>query len=557
MSPESKAMSWWDAARFHALVTLPAALLGLVAPNRFVLAWFARWDPARFAARFVAGLQRKYRCGRLWLWFPFARTLLVLDRESIDAVLKSRDNAADPRLKKAALSRFVPDALVISSGEAWADRRRFNEQVLGFAPPLPDAQTFKDIAFGAAAQWTSEREFRACWSDLERLALRISHEVLLGAGQVQPDLAAQLARMATAANVLLGRRRDFAAFYAQLERLLQRQRTAPSGAQPTNADAAPAACLLRRAARLQDDGRTTSSTCVPSQVGFWFFVLKDAIELHVARTLALIAIHPDIQDRVRRDVPAQDDARRAAGALPVRARAAVIAAGPHSLRVRSFRHRTACARRRSTMSNRQSPERRQLSVMLCDLVGWSSLTQRLDAEELAEVVQAYRRRCGSLVVRHGGIVAQYVGACLRTSATRAPTKTMRSARSGRPSRSRHPSRRDRPRKSTSALRPASSSSATCWIPQRSPRRSTWTPALRPSALNLAARLQTLAGPDMVVVSDTTRRLAGGIFEYKDLGWFDLKGFDRPIQAWHVLGESAVRSRFKALRSVALTPLVDR
>lgn len=78
-----------------------------------------------------------------------------------------------------------------------------------------------------------------------------------------------------------------------------------------------------------------------------------------------------------------------------------------------------------------------------------------------------------------------------------------------------------------------------------------------SALNLAARLQALAGPRMVVVSDTTRRLAGGIFAYEDLGRHSLKGFDQPVQAWQVVGESAVRGRFKALRAAALTPLVDR
>jgi cytochrome P450 len=312
MRLESKAMSWWDAVRFHALVTLPAGLLGLVAPNRFVLAWFARWDLARLAVRFVAGLQRKYGCGHLWLWFPFARTLLVLDRDSIDAVLNSRDNAADPWLKRTALSRFVPDALVISSGDGWADRRRFNEDVLRFARPLPAAETLRDIAFRAVAQSMSDGECRLRWPDFQRLALRISHEAILGTGQVRPDLAAQLARMAAASNVLLRRPRDFAAFYGEIERLLQRHRSPPDGA---NRAAAPQACLLQRAARLQDEGRTTPSTCVPSQIGFWFFVLKDALELHVARTLALIAIHPDVQDRVRREI-AQSPAA-APGALPL------------------------------------------------------------------------------------------------------------------------------------------------------------------------------------------------------------------------------------------------
>jgi tetratricopeptide (TPR) repeat protein len=70
-------------------------------------------------------------------------------------------------------------------------------------------------------------------------------------------------------------------------------------------------------------------------------------------------------------------------------------------------------------------------------------------------------------------------------------------------------------------------------------------------------LQTLAEPGTVVVAEQTRRLSGGIFEYRDLGRQELKGFEAPVQAWQVVRESRVRSRFHALRAVALTPLVGR
>ena len=61
------------------------------------------------------------------------------------------------------------------------------------------------------------------------------------------------------------------------------------------------------------------------------------------------------------------------------------------------------------MSSTRPPERRQLTVMLCDLVGSAALSLRLDAEELAEFIQAYRRRCANLITSQGGMVAQYVG----------------------------------------------------------------------------------------------------------------------------------------------------
>ena len=75
--------------------------------------------------------------------------------------------------------------------------------------------------------------------------------------------------------------------------------------------------------------------------------------------------------------------------------------------------------------------------------------------------------------------------------------------------------------------------------------------------NLAARLQALAEPDTVVIAASTRRLVGDLFEFRDLGAVEVKGFAGPVPAWQVLRPSAVASRFEALRGAALTPLVGR
>jgi tetratricopeptide (TPR) repeat protein len=74
--------------------------------------------------------------------------------------------------------------------------------------------------------------------------------------------------------------------------------------------------------------------------------------------------------------------------------------------------------------------------------------------------------------------------------------------------------------------------------------------------NLAARLQTLAEPGTVVISSSTRRLTGGLFDYRDLGTVALKGFAESVPAWQALGASAAESRFEALRT-RTTPLVGR
>ncbi|HEV2545955.1 MAG TPA: AAA family ATPase [Stellaceae bacterium] len=75
--------------------------------------------------------------------------------------------------------------------------------------------------------------------------------------------------------------------------------------------------------------------------------------------------------------------------------------------------------------------------------------------------------------------------------------------------------------------------------------------------NLAARLQALAEPGQVVISHSTRRLTGGLFEYRDLGRITLKGLVDPTQAWQVVGASTVESRFEAQHGAVLTPLVGR
>jgi hypothetical protein len=75
--------------------------------------------------------------------------------------------------------------------------------------------------------------------------------------------------------------------------------------------------------------------------------------------------------------------------------------------------------------------------------------------------------------------------------------------------------------------------------------------------NLAARLQALAAPGSVVISQATRRLVGGLFELADLGPLHLKGFAEPLAAWRVEGAGRAEGRFEALHGEHLTPLVGR
>jgi hypothetical protein len=77
------------------------------------------------------------------------------------------------------------------------------------------------------------------------------------------------------------------------------------------------------------------------------------------------------------------------------------------------------------------------------------------------------------------------------------------------------------------------------------------------AANLAARLQGVAEPDMVVLAEGTRRLLGNLFELQDLGARELKGIARSVRIWAALRASSVESRFEALHASTLTALVGR
>ncbi|HEY6512734.1 MAG TPA: cytochrome P450 [Burkholderiaceae bacterium] len=284
-----RAISWWDTLRLQLFVAVPVTLWGVVAPQRFLVPLVVRLDWGRRTRTFLAALRERYGCDYLRVWFPFSwrRTLLVLDPPGIDALLFSGANFADPWLKKRALSRFVPDGVIISRDPEWRERRDFNEAVLALGQPHPQREQFARIATAEVEHLLAEGRDSLDWADFQRLAERVAHQVLLGEGCVAPQASAQLARLSGWANWLLRHWPAFIAFRGWLRGELDRR----------GGNDVAALCPVGDAARYMPKGAAKSPLAVPSQVGFWFFVLKDAIELHVARTLALLAAHPSEQER--------------------------------------------------------------------------------------------------------------------------------------------------------------------------------------------------------------------------------------------------------------------
>ena len=203
-------------------------------------------------------------------------------------------------------------------------------------------------------------------------------------------------------------------------------------------------------------------------------------------------------------------------------------------------------------------ERRQLTVMFCDLVGSTALSARLDPEDLRAVIGAYHRCVAKVMGRGGGFVAKYMGDGVL-------------AYFGYPRADEH----DAERAVRAALKLVESvagldtvaavrlqvrvgiATGLVVVGDLIGEGASQEQAVVGETPNLAARLQALAEPGTVVIAPSTRRLTGGLFEYADLGAVELKGLGAPVMAARVLRGSAAESRFEALRGHDPTPLVGR
>src|SRR5215469_7950909 len=196
-------------------------------------------------------------------------------------------------------------------------------------------------------------------------------------------------------------------------------------------------------------------------------------------------------------------------------------------------------------------ERRQLTVMFCDLVGSTPLSVRLDPEELRGIIGAYHRCVTEIVESFGGFAARYMGdgVLVYFGYPQAhEDDAERAARCGLALVGRVP------QLGQGEELHARIGIATGLVVVGGEVVEHDVAGDTP---NLAARLQALAEPDTVVIAASTRRLTGDLFEYRDLGMVEVKGIARPVPAWQVLRLSTVASRFEALRGSSLSPLVGR
>src|SRR5215470_13525362 len=201
-------------------------------------------------------------------------------------------------------------------------------------------------------------------------------------------------------------------------------------------------------------------------------------------------------------------------------------------------------------------ERRQLTVMFCDLVGSTELSQRLDPEDLREAIGAYHRCVADTVGRFGGFVAKYMGdgVLIYFGYPQAnEDDPERALRAGLALVEAAGTIETADTKLTLRIGVAT---GIVVVGDLIGSGSAQEQAVVGETPNLAARLQAIAVPGAIVIDPQTRRQTAALFEYEDLGLIELKGFAHKIRPSRVIRESGVASRFEALRS-GETPLVGR
>jgi len=206
-------------------------------------------------------------------------------------------------------------------------------------------------------------------------------------------------------------------------------------------------------------------------------------------------------------------------------------------------------------------ERRQLTVLFCDLVDSSILASHLDPEDLREVVRAYQDACAKVIARFDGHIAQYLGDGLLVyfGYPRAhEDDAQRAVRAGLGM--------------VEAIGQLNTHLTPVRGVQLAVRLGIHTGLVvvgdvgggsRQEQLalgeppNIAARLQGIAAPNTLVISAATFQLLGGFFACQPVGTPLLKGVAQPLAVYRVLYESMARSRLEAIGSTGWTPLVGR
>ncbi len=203
-------------------------------------------------------------------------------------------------------------------------------------------------------------------------------------------------------------------------------------------------------------------------------------------------------------------------------------------------------------------ERRQVTVLFCDLVGSTELANVLDPEDASALLRRYQDACAGAVARFDGFVAKYMGDGVlgyfgypsaqehaAENAVRAALALVDAA-----------GRIQRPDRRACQVRIGIATGLVV-IGELIGTGSARERSIVGDTPNLAARLQALADPNAIIIGPRTHRLLADRFEYKSLGERMLKGFAAPVPVWRVVCEASAESRFAATRAAGRGAFVGR
>jgi cytochrome P450 len=277
-------------------VIVPNALQGIFRrrPGRVAVA--TRLNTDGRAVRLMEGLRRRHGRGPLWVRVVTNRALLMLEVEDVRRVLEESPArfASDPEPKRRGMGHFQPDALTLSRGALWQDRRRFTEAVLDTPKPVHRlADRFMRVVREEVDVLLDElgaNDLELAHDGLHRAFERIVRRIVLGdTARDDEELTALLAELMSQANGLPSEPSE------QFEPFIASIRSYVLGAEPGS--------LVSLFAEAPSD----PDTRVDGQVPHWLFALQDTLSANALRALALIASHPEQRSAVQAELAGTDD----------------------------------------------------------------------------------------------------------------------------------------------------------------------------------------------------------------------------------------------------------
>jgi cytochrome P450 len=274
-----------ESIKFSLLHFVPYLSRGVFTKNRFWTFVFDAIDSDAHVVKFCQQLRSKYRSNLIYIRMIGGKSLLVFSESGIRRVLDNSPTIyGDADLKAKGMSHFQPNALTISQGEEWKDRRQFNEAVLNSHQGVHEfSDAFLEVIRREVRFSLGQINRYFGLDDFDHLFKRITLQVIFGRGaHSDSELPNLLHQMMVESNriFLLGKSKEFDAFYEKIRPHL------------TSPEAGSLTALCPHAPQ-------TDRTRVENQIPHWMFAMMETLATNTLRALALIVSHPSIEERVR------------------------------------------------------------------------------------------------------------------------------------------------------------------------------------------------------------------------------------------------------------------